>query len=30
MIHVAHYSGWAAGASGQAVALAVLKETEST
>ena len=30
MIHVAHYAGWAAGASGQAAALSVLKETEST
>jgi 4-carboxymuconolactone decarboxylase len=26
MIHVAHYAGWAAGASGQSVALAVLDE----
>jgi len=26
MIHVAHYGGWAAGASGQSIALAVFKE----
>lgn len=29
MIHTAHYAGWAAGASGQSTALAVLKETDS-
>ena len=29
MIHVAHYAGWAAGASGQGAALAVLKELET-
>ncbi|HXV64380.1 MAG TPA: carboxymuconolactone decarboxylase family protein [Vicinamibacteria bacterium] len=28
MVHVAHYAGWAAGASGQAVALSVLDELE--
>ena len=28
MIHVAHYAGWAAGASGQSAALTVLKEDE--
>ena len=29
MIHVAHYAGWAAGASGQGIALAVFKEHET-
>ena len=29
MIHVAHYAGWAAGASGQNTALAVFKEHET-
>ncbi len=29
MIHVAHYAGWAAGTSGQAVASAVFSELES-
>ncbi len=29
MIHVAHYAGWAAGASGQGTALAVFKEHET-
>ncbi len=28
MIHVAHYGGWAAGASGQTAALAVIEELE--
>jgi 4-carboxymuconolactone decarboxylase len=28
MVHVAHYAGWAAGASGQSVALSVLSELE--
>jgi 4-carboxymuconolactone decarboxylase len=29
MVHVAHYAGWAAGTSGQAIASAVLSELES-
>ena len=29
MIHVAHYGGWAAGASGQTAALAVFEELEN-
>lgn len=28
MVHVAHYGGWAAGASGQAIVNAVVEETE--